>query len=400
MSETSGANVRAVERALQILACFDDEHPERGISDIAQAVGLHKATTHRIVTTLLSFGYIERAADGLRYRLGLRLADLGYKVIRRMDLRRESQPLMAELTRRLGETSDLCVYDRGQVLYLEVVQANHALTIAAAVGRSMPMHATASGKVLLAHMAEQEREAALSHTLAEYTPHTITDAEELRRQLGVVRNQGYAVDDEEFEAGIRAVSAPVRNREGTVIAAMSVAGPASRLTRRACPGHRQGTGRDRRRCLPAPGVGGKRLIPRLRMPSRPSIIMILHPEPALSKDGVSMHYAIQDQPPMIDTRHIPPQVAGCRLRGSVALPEARHLSPGRRQWPVSGDRLAPRRGVHGMRQGRPADPSDAQGFEEGLCRGRGELPPQRRGHLSGAGAGRQGRRPLDPRACR
>jgi len=230
MSETSGGHVRAVERALQILACFDDEHPERGISDIAQAVKLHKATTHRIVTTLMSFGYIERAEDGQRYRLGLRLADLGYKVIRRMDLRTEAQPLLADLTRRLGETSDLCVYDRGQVLYLEVVQANHALTIAAAVGRSLPVHATASGKVLLAHMPEQEREAILSRELDRHTPHTVTDPAELRRQLEAVRARGYAVDDEELEAGVRAVSVPVRNREGAVIAAMSIAGPATRLT--------------------------------------------------------------------------------------------------------------------------------------------------------------------------
>jgi IclR family transcriptional regulator, KDG regulon repressor len=236
MSETGGTNVRAVERALQILACFDDEHPERGISDIAQAVKLHKATTHRIVTTLMSFGYIERAEDGQRYRLGLRLADLGYKVIRRMDLRRESQPFMADLTRRLGETSDLSVYDRGQVLYIEVVQGNHALTIAAAVGRSLPMHATASGKVLLAHMPEQERDGILSRTLTRHTPHTVADPEALRRQLEGIRTQGYAVDDEELEAGIRALSAPIRNREGAVIAAMSIAGPAGRLTLGRVPG--------------------------------------------------------------------------------------------------------------------------------------------------------------------
>jgi IclR family transcriptional regulator, KDG regulon repressor len=230
MSETGGTNVRAVERALQILACFDDEHPERGITDIAQAVKLHKATTHRLVTTLMSFGYIERAEDGQRYRLGLRLADLGYKVIGRMDLRRESQPFMADLTRRLGETSDLCVYDRGQVLYIEMVQGNHTLTIAAAVGRSLPVHATASGKVLLAHLPEQECEAILSGPLARHTLHTITNPETLRRELEVVRTQGYAVDDEELEAGVRAVSVPVRNRDGAVIAAMSIASPASRLT--------------------------------------------------------------------------------------------------------------------------------------------------------------------------
>ena len=230
MSETSGANVRAVERALQILACFDDEHPERGITDIAQSVKLHKATTHRIVTTLMSFGYIERAEDGQRYRLGLRLADLGYKVIRRLDLRREAQPYMADLAHRLGETCDLGVYDRGEVLSIEVVQGNHALTIAAAVGRSLPVHATASGKMLLAYMPEKAREEALSRMLAGFTEHTIASADRLRQQLEVIRSQGYAVDDEEFEAGIRAVSAPVCSREGAVVAAMSVAGPASRLS--------------------------------------------------------------------------------------------------------------------------------------------------------------------------
>jgi IclR family acetate operon transcriptional repressor len=230
MSETSGANVRAVERALQILTCFDDDHPERGISDIAQAVKLHKATTHRIVTTLMSFGYIERADDGQRYRLGLRLADLGYKVIRRLDLRREAQPYMDDLARRLGETCDLGVYDRGEVLSIEVVQGNRALTIAAAVGRSLPVHATASGKVLLAHMPENERDEYLGRTLAGFTPRTIAKGDELRRQLELVRDLGYAIDDEEFETGIRAVSAPVRNRDGAVVAAMSVAGPATRLT--------------------------------------------------------------------------------------------------------------------------------------------------------------------------
>jgi IclR family transcriptional regulator, KDG regulon repressor len=230
MSDTGSANVRAVERALQILACFDDEHPERGISEIAQAVQLHKATTHRMVTTLMSFGYIERAQDGQKYRLGLRLAELGYQVIRRLDLRREAAALMNDLAERLGESVDLCVYDRGQALYLEVVQGNHALTIAAAVGRSLPIHATASGKVLLAYLPEPEREALLGRRLEAHTQHTITDPQVLRRQLATVRVQGYAVDDEELEVGVRAVSAPVRNREGKVIAAMSIACPASRLT--------------------------------------------------------------------------------------------------------------------------------------------------------------------------
>jgi DNA-binding IclR family transcriptional regulator len=171
--EAGNSNVRAVERALQILGCFDDKHAERGVSEIAQAVGLHKATAHRIVTTLMAYGYLERAEDGQRYRLGTRLANLGFMVIRRTDLRREAMPIMTELAARLDETCDLSVYNRGEVYFIEVVQGSRALTVAAAVGRSLPIHATASGKVILAFVPEAESEAALDEPLVAHTHRTI-----------------------------------------------------------------------------------------------------------------------------------------------------------------------------------------------------------------------------------
>jgi DNA-binding IclR family transcriptional regulator len=227
---SASTNVRAVERALQILGCFDDKHPERGVSDIAQAVGLHKATAHRIVTTLVSYGYLERADDGQRYRLGIALANLGFMVLRRTDVRREAMPIMTELAGRLDETCDLSVYNRGEAYFVEVVQGSRALTIAAAVGRSLPLHATAGGKVLLAHVTEAERGAVLEGPLSAHTHRTITRADELRRQLDAVRAQGYALDDEELELGVRAVAAPVRDRGGSVVAALTVACPTSRLS--------------------------------------------------------------------------------------------------------------------------------------------------------------------------
>ena len=110
-----------------------------------------------------------------------------------------------------------------------MVQGSRALTVAAAVGRSLPVHATASGKVLLAHLADAESEVALEGSLVAHTHRTITRPAELRRQLDVVRAQGFAFDDEELELGVRAVSAPVRDREGNVIAALSVTCPTSRL---------------------------------------------------------------------------------------------------------------------------------------------------------------------------
>jgi len=227
--DQNGYNVRAVERALQILECFDDAHPEKGVSEIAQAVGLHKATTHRIMTTLLNFGYLERADDGQRYRLGIRLTELGFKVVRRMDLRREAIWYMNQLNQQLGEACDLSIFDHGNVFYIEVIQDNHALSISAAVGQRLPAHCTASGKLFLAHLPANELDVYLGKPLPSFTKNTITSADVLRQQLEIIQQQRYAVDNEEFETGIRAVAAPIYNRESKMIAAISVPSPTSRM---------------------------------------------------------------------------------------------------------------------------------------------------------------------------
>ena len=234
MKDPTDYNVRAVERALQILSSFDDQHTERGLSEIAQGVDLHKATTHRLVTTLVNYGYLERT-DGQKYRLGLRLTDLGYKAIRRMDLRREALPYMTQLSQQLEEACDLSIFDRGEVFYIEYVPGPHALTVAAAVGQHLPAYCTASGKLLLANLPPDKLNAYLEHPLVAYTDKTITSPEKLRQQLDEVRERGYAVDDEELEEGIRAVSAPICNRRGEISASISVPGPTSRMTKDRIP---------------------------------------------------------------------------------------------------------------------------------------------------------------------
>ena len=230
MKDPTEYNVRAVERALQIMGCFDDEHPERGISEIAQAVGLHKATAYRIVTTLVNYGYLEWAADGQKYRLGLELTNLGFKVIRRMDLRHEALPYMKELVQEWDETCDLSIFDQGRVFYIEILRGNHALTISAAVGQRLPIHCTSSGKLFLAYLPEPELNVILDQPLTKYTENTITSPDELRKQLETIRQQGYAVDNEEYELGVCAVSAPIFNRMGNVMAAIGSPSPTSRMT--------------------------------------------------------------------------------------------------------------------------------------------------------------------------
>ena len=230
MKDPNEYNVRAVERALQILGCFDDEHPERGISDIAHAVGLHKATAHRIVTTLVNYGFLERLVDEQKYRLGLELPNLGYKVLRRMDLRREALPFMKQLVEEWDETCDLSLFDQGKIFYIEVLRGNRALTISAAVGQRMPAHATASGKLFLAYLLENELAAILSQTLDAHTVKTITSPDKLREQLEKIRDQGYAVDCEEYEPGVCAIAAPIFSRSGRVVAALGCPSPITRMT--------------------------------------------------------------------------------------------------------------------------------------------------------------------------
>ncbi len=230
MKDPHDYNVRAVERALQILNCFDDAHPERNLTEISQIVDLHKATTHRIVTTLVNNSYLERTPDNQKYRLGLRLADLGFKVISRMDLRREALPVMNELVRKWDETVDLSIFDHGEVLYIDVLKGNRVLQIAAAVGQRLPAYCTASGKVFLSLLAPEELDQFLSLPMQSFTPKTITSPDALRSQLVEVRAKGYAIDDQGTELDILAVSAPILNKSGKAVAAVSIPCPTNRMT--------------------------------------------------------------------------------------------------------------------------------------------------------------------------
>ena len=221
-------NVRAVERAVRILSAFDGEH-EQGVSDIAQTTGLPKATAHRIIMTLFNTGFLERTSDGEKFRLGLPLVGLGLGALRRLDVRRAARPYMQRLVDDLQEICTLGVFDRGQVLYVEVVHSPHSLTIAARVGRHLPAHCTASGKVLLAFLPAEVAEPVLRSSLETYTEKTITSPERLWEELEAVRQRGYAIADEELEVGVWAISAPIRDIDRNVIAAMSVPFPTNRL---------------------------------------------------------------------------------------------------------------------------------------------------------------------------
>jgi len=223
--------IQAIERAVAILNAFSAEQPELRVSELAERLGLHKSTVHRFLVNLEAAGLVERNPRSGRYRLGLRIFELGGLVMQRMDLWDEALPFLEGLVRDSGETGHLAVLDGGEAIYVERVEARRALRIPSAIGRGYPVHATNLGKVLLAYLSPEEiARIVADRGLAGYTPHTITDAAQLDAELALIRERGYAIDNEEYDEGLRCIGAPVWDHSGRVVAAMGIGGPVTRVT--------------------------------------------------------------------------------------------------------------------------------------------------------------------------
>lgn len=223
--------IQAIERAVSILNAFTADDPELGVTELAERVGLHKSTVHRFMVNLDAAGLVERNQRSGRYRLGLRIFELGGLVMQQMNLWDEALPFLEGLVRDTGETGHLAVLDGGEAIYIERVEARRALRVPSAIGRGYPAHATNLGKVLLADLPpERVAEIVSQKGLASYTPHTITDPGELDAELMRIRERGYAIDDEEYDEGLRCIGAGVRDHSGHVVSALGIGGPVTRIT--------------------------------------------------------------------------------------------------------------------------------------------------------------------------
>ena len=222
----------SVANSLRLIRAFSEDHYEIGISDLAKRLGLAKSTVHRLASTLLDQGMLEQNAGDGKYRLGLALFELGTLVRRKMDFTTEARPFLRTLLEKTGETVHLGILDHDSVLYVISLESKQALRMGSKVGTRVPVHATAVGKALLAFQPEEEIARIIARGLPASAPNTIADAKALQRELAGIRARNYALDDEESEVGLRSIAAPVRNDSGNVIAAISIAGPVHRLTRK------------------------------------------------------------------------------------------------------------------------------------------------------------------------
>jgi DNA-binding IclR family transcriptional regulator len=222
------ALVQSVDRALSILEILAAKG-EAGVTEVAAELGVHKSTAFRLVAVLESKGLVEQLADRGKYRLGFGIVRLAGAATAQLDLAQEGRRTCEELAADLGETVNIAIMDGERAVNISQVRSPAAIISQNWVGRGTPLHATSSGKVLLAYAPDPVRKAALSRDLQRFTSATITDPDMLQRELDLTLERGWGSTVEEYEVGLNAVAAPVRDGDGEVVAAVSVAGPAFRM---------------------------------------------------------------------------------------------------------------------------------------------------------------------------
>ena len=225
------SHVQSVARSLQILELLAEENREITLTEIAIRLEWPKSTVHGILTTLRDYRFVDQSAQNGRYRLGIRLFEMGHIVARNWDIREIALPVMQKLNKLFNEMVQLATEDGGEVLYIEKIDSTNIIRIVSEIGARLPLHCTGLGKALLAFLSPVE----VKHILARkgmksMTRYTITNMAEMDLELARIRQQGYAIDNQEAMEGLRCIAAPIRDRNGAVRYAISVSGLAERLT--------------------------------------------------------------------------------------------------------------------------------------------------------------------------
>lgn len=227
--------LHSLDRAFSALEVLGKSELPLSLTEICCAMRLHKSTAHRTLMVLERWGLIERTS-GNRFRLGMKLYELGIRAVDQSDLRSRTHSISRKLSLELGETVHLGVLQGSSVVYLDKVDPSHRFRMACRVGISNPAYCTSMGKAILAFQpAGRAAQSIAKYRFAPYTPRTLRSPEALLRSLAGVRRRGYAIDDEEIESGIRCIGAPILDENGLPIAAVSVSGPAARITSQTLP---------------------------------------------------------------------------------------------------------------------------------------------------------------------
>lgn len=224
--------VKSLVKALAILECLaEGEQKSYTLTELSRRLHIHVSTVHRLLVNLLRQGFVEQDPATGGYQLGFHVLRMGLRVLGRLDFRRVAQPMLLELNRKTQETVHLAIFQNDHSVSIEKYDSPQPVGLDARLGGMMPLHCTGVGKALLAFQSEAIiRRLSKSPGFARLTTHTITSVTNLKKELALIRREGYSVDNEEAVEGLRCVAAPLFDHTGKVIAAFSVAGPATRMT--------------------------------------------------------------------------------------------------------------------------------------------------------------------------
>ncbi|MER5393950.1 IclR family transcriptional regulator [Saccharopolyspora sp. NPDC002686] len=223
--------MQSVDRAVTVLELLA-RNGEAGITEIAGELGVHKSTASRLVSVLEARGLVEQLGERGKYAIGFGIVRLAGAATERMDLPRLGRPFCESLAADLGETVNIAIRDHDVAINISQARGTAAVTAHNWVGQRTPLHATSSGKVLLAHAPREDQNDLLMHPLERYTTRTVTSAGQLRKDFELIVRDGYATSYEELELGLNAAAVAVYNQEGEVIAALSASGPSYRFSRK------------------------------------------------------------------------------------------------------------------------------------------------------------------------
>jgi len=215
--------VQALDRAFAVLDLLGESDTPLGLAQVASSLTLHKSTAHRFLMVLERHRMVERTANG-KFRLGLKLFDLGNRAIEQYDLRDRAQPHLRRLVAETEETAHLCILEGAHVIYIDKIEPARSVRMITRIGASNPVHCTSVGKDILRRIRFER-----------FTHRTIATAEALRVEIDKTRRRGYAVDDEELEEGLRCIAVPVLDAQRLPVAAVSVSGPSFRVTAQKLP---------------------------------------------------------------------------------------------------------------------------------------------------------------------
>lgn len=217
--------IESLQRGLQVLALFNHEQPTLTLTEIILRTGLNKTTAFRIVSTLETAGYLKRDPETKQYRPALKVLQLGFTALSSLEFRQVARPYLHQLSQEVGETVSLSVLDGMDVVYVDRVRNQQIVGVVLGIGSRIPAHCASMGKVILAHLTDEELNGRLQNlTLTPCTPQSHTTIEDLKADIIRVRQQGYALNDEELELGLRAVAAPIWDDHNQVVAAINITG--------------------------------------------------------------------------------------------------------------------------------------------------------------------------------